>query len=512
MLAPLASYAQTESEAAAVYRKVSDSVVTINCDEYSGTGFVVDVLPRVPYLPDWHNRLVANLKSTLIVPTSFTVNQAMLFVRSKSFIVTALHVIEDSNNIEIVFKNGTKAQAHTIFGVIPDIDLAILICDTPPPGTPLTLANYSATDVGSNAYVIGSPLGILTSSITSGIISGKRTIDGLDLIQYSTPISSGNSGGPIVDKNGEVIGIVTFSIKDTQNINFGIGSPQIKKALVTESATLTPGTLSRKTNRLAEKPEPTKDTSNEEARKVYSRGAAQLVDTLYRAYLLWDADLWNALELSTIQSYDGLGSARLFRTRVEPMTNFPLSATQSEFRLLMEQSSREKLVGALFGINQISLDYGASIGRLVISLKYASTVTERELEQRVESCRSEGRRLRESIDAIYELIRTSGNHLLLYSELFDGIHPGIKCFVFTKFQLHPDFSATLEARSGITSSEWNIRKGDKIIGISRSGSKDFVKVSNWDDIWEYVNQDRKATEYELQLSRGPIPTVIRISF
>ncbi len=80
---------------------------------------------------------------------------------------------------------------------------------------------------GQKVVAIGSPLGLF-NSVSDGIISGFRVIDGVDMIQFTAPISHGSSGGAVLNMYGEVIGISTAGFDDGQNINLAVGYEYIR--------------------------------------------------------------------------------------------------------------------------------------------------------------------------------------------------------------------------------------------------------------------------------------------
>ena len=92
-------------------------------------------------------------------------------------------------------------------------------------GKPLSLADISKIEVGQEIYALGNPRG-LEGTISTGIISGSnfRHLDGEDLMQITAPISPGSSGGPVVNKEWEVIGVAVSSLEKGQNLNFAIPS------------------------------------------------------------------------------------------------------------------------------------------------------------------------------------------------------------------------------------------------------------------------------------------------
>jgi S1-C subfamily serine protease len=101
---------------------------------------------------------------------------------------------------------------------------------------PLPLANSDDVVVGEHAIVIGNPLG-LESTLTDGLISARRVYENRPWIQFSAPISSGNSGGPLINMRGDVIGVTTASLSGapvTQNLNFAIPINELKKLVRTE--------------------------------------------------------------------------------------------------------------------------------------------------------------------------------------------------------------------------------------------------------------------------------------
>jgi serine protease Do len=86
--------------------------------------------------------------------------------------------------------------------------------------------DYASLAVGETVYTIGSPKG-LVNTLGSGLVSGlRRSEEGIDLIQISAPLSEGSSGGGLFDERGNLIGVTTFTIRDSQNLNFAIAASQ----------------------------------------------------------------------------------------------------------------------------------------------------------------------------------------------------------------------------------------------------------------------------------------------
>jgi S1-C subfamily serine protease len=146
-------------------------------------------------------------------------------------VLTALHVVADATTIKLTFADGSDATAEVTTRQ-PENDIAVLRPSRVPAGLPpATLGNPNAMRIGSEAFVVGNPFG-LTGSLSSGVVSGldrSFRIPGSDqvihgLIQVDAAVNPGNSGGPLVDRGGAVVGIVTALINPTsEDVFIGIG-------------------------------------------------------------------------------------------------------------------------------------------------------------------------------------------------------------------------------------------------------------------------------------------------
>lgn len=142
------------------------------------------------------------------------------FYDAKGTVVTNYHVIEDCNSATIELNSGKSYEVTKVLGYSAERDIAILQTECSI-SAPLTVRN-TEVKTGETVYAIGSSLG-LTGSLSDGIISSaNREIDGLNYIQTTAPISHGNSGGPLIDEKGQVIGITTAYFSEGQNLNLAI--------------------------------------------------------------------------------------------------------------------------------------------------------------------------------------------------------------------------------------------------------------------------------------------------
>ena len=153
-------------------------------------------------------------------------------------IVTNDHVIDGANSITVTFINGTIVPA-TVVGADPYSDIAVIKVDAPAALLqPLRLGNSSALSVGEGVLAIGNPYG-LADTLTSGIVSAlsrEMTSESgytiADVIQTDAAINPGNSGGPLLNMNGEVVGINTAIPSSTSSgIGFAVPSNTILREL-----------------------------------------------------------------------------------------------------------------------------------------------------------------------------------------------------------------------------------------------------------------------------------------
>ena len=153
------------------------------------------------------------------------------FIVDKSgFIVTNNHVVAGADKITVIFQDETRLDAR-IVGLDPVTDIAVIKVD---PKTQLKTVSLGSSDklrVGEWVAAIGSPFG-LEYTVTAGIVSAKGRVIGSgpydDFIQTDASINPGNSGGPLINMQGEVVGINTMIIAGGQGIGFAIPVDQAK--------------------------------------------------------------------------------------------------------------------------------------------------------------------------------------------------------------------------------------------------------------------------------------------
>ena len=146
-------------------------------------------------------------------------------INAAGAVLTALHVVEGASRIQLAFADGTTAGA-TVLVTKPESDIAVLAPDQLPDlVVPAVMAG--PPPVGDAVYAVGNPLG-LTHSLTAGVVSatdrsiptGRGELSGL--IQFDAAVNPGNSGGPLLNRAGQVVGIVT-ALANPANQDFFVG-------------------------------------------------------------------------------------------------------------------------------------------------------------------------------------------------------------------------------------------------------------------------------------------------
>jgi tetratricopeptide (TPR) repeat protein len=198
---------------------------------------------RVEASQDLLPELVRRIKPSAVAIETFDSRGEKLSRGSGFFIdvdriVTNRHVIEGAHRAEVHSSTGLVIPVKGVIAVDAEGDIALLKIDPPIPQVrPLPLDKTSPQE-GESVVVIGNPLG-LEGSVTNGIVSAVRDIPTFGrIIQITAPISSGSSGSPVVNMQGQVIGIATLQVTGGQSVNFAIPSERISQLQATTMMSL----------------------------------------------------------------------------------------------------------------------------------------------------------------------------------------------------------------------------------------------------------------------------------
>lgn len=180
--------------------------------------------------------LVRRLKPAVVAIATYDAQGESLMTGSGFFlrpgqVVTNLHVVRGAKRSEIKTLDG-KGKVFPVVGTIAvdeEGDLALLRVDTPPERVRSSELASALPDEGETIFVIGNPLK-LEGSVSHGIVSAVREVPNVGrIIQITAPISHGNSGSPVFNLKGQVVGVVTVKVTNGQNINLAIAAARVEK-------------------------------------------------------------------------------------------------------------------------------------------------------------------------------------------------------------------------------------------------------------------------------------------
>lgn len=178
--------------------------------------------PAPPSFPDRRSMIPTLVKGVVTVEVKDGHGSGFL-ITTDGYIMTNAHVVGTSATAKIRFEQGFTLEGQVV-KVNPDFDVALIkVAGNDLPA--LSMGDDEALQLGEELFAIGTPLDEqLGQSVTRGIMSGKREIEGRKFIQTDVSINPGNSGGPLIDAEGKVVGVATMKIKaeGVQGIGFGV--------------------------------------------------------------------------------------------------------------------------------------------------------------------------------------------------------------------------------------------------------------------------------------------------
>jgi len=203
---------------------------TINTAESKGSELKITGAKPVSYTSS--KEMLRQVKSGVVTVLMDEGFGSGVIVSGDGYIVTNYHVVENRQHVQVKLNAELKLNA-TVVKVNPDYDLALLKVEAEDLKA-LAFGNSDEAEAGDEVYAIGTPMEMsLGQTVTRGIISGRRIINGMNFLQTDVSINPGNSGGPLLNERGEVIGIVTMKLsgKGIEGIGFGIPSNSIIEML-----------------------------------------------------------------------------------------------------------------------------------------------------------------------------------------------------------------------------------------------------------------------------------------
>jgi S1-C subfamily serine protease len=171
-------------------------------------------------MPSLEEMVSSAMPSIVLVET--TSGRGSAFYVQHDTLITNVHVVQQDSYVTLRRMDGSSVNAR-VHTRAPAFDVAVLKVAQASPSQPfLPMGTSQSLKTGQEVIVIGSALGTLQNSVSRGIVSGLRNSGGVNLVQSDAAANPGNSGGPMLDRYGRVVGILTAGYKGQQGLNFAV--------------------------------------------------------------------------------------------------------------------------------------------------------------------------------------------------------------------------------------------------------------------------------------------------
>ena len=179
--------------------------------------------------------MVSNIEHGVVHILTSNASGSGFIIDEDGLVVTNAHVLGSSKSVTVRLVSG-KEYIGDVASLGKDADLAIIDLSTSDRFVPITFGDSDLVSVGDNVIAVGYPIGNVlrgSQTVTRGIVSSKRVLDGVDYLQTDAAINPGNSGGPLFDRSGHVVGVNTSKIVkvDIEGVGLAIAINEVKAML-----------------------------------------------------------------------------------------------------------------------------------------------------------------------------------------------------------------------------------------------------------------------------------------
>ncbi len=453
-----------------VFNLRNDSVVTVVTDKGSGSGFFV--------------------KNGLVVATCF-------------------HVIKGAKSIAIEGTQGKKWSVGAIW-LDQESDAALLKLTEDSGRKPIPFGDFSKLSTGDDVCVIGNPLGFLSQTLTTGIVSAKRNDGVTNLIQTTAAISPGSSGSPLLNMLGEFVGFASFHFTEGQALNMAVSSSAIV-GLFAESPipissffeTSTPGSVKTEPTPSSK---PTKPTTESAAFRA-SQAFAKYYSGVAKQVMGWQTFYSKHCEAPSSNGTQFLTNVFDWQKKYNDSVNADKPFTEAAGYVWDIDA-----IGQFFKLITSMQDSGLELARAQCEVDRASRFDSARLELANEDCNAKKanvlRLLRQMFDTMYkqtwfkwEMFRQSCSPWAVYAFFGTGLE-GVQ----------PDPAIDNECIVGFSRNRSGLPIGSRITGVKRCTDSTYTPISTWvhlqDEIMSYSSPSNKITEVDIQFD-GPKSGTLR---
>jgi serine protease Do len=200
---------------------------------------IIACLVFINWRPNIHaqeslSNLVKRIEPSVVTVVTYYQNSKKNKIGSGFFIeqqqiISNWHVVAGANKIEVRTHEGRVFTVKRVTGYNMTSDVVMLTIDKPEPVIQPLSVLRSLPEKGERIFVIGNPLGTWEGSVTDGIVSAIRTIPNVgEIIQITAPVSMGSSGSPVINMQGQIIGMASLMDVRGQNLNFAVSGEMIE--------------------------------------------------------------------------------------------------------------------------------------------------------------------------------------------------------------------------------------------------------------------------------------------
>lgn len=459
--------AQTAGEL--VYRKAMPSVVTITAGDRTGTGFLV---------------------------------------RDKRTFITAAHVISNGEVPVVKFGKGSTLSVRSM-AVSMTHDLAVLETEDEVSAEPLALGDRDEISPGAQVFAIGTALGALSHTLTDGMLSGIRTSGVTEVIQVTSPFSPGMSGGPVLSKDSKVLGVISFTFTEGQNLNIAVAAKQVRSLLAEPMRGTLVVAAELKRAAASEQPKQAKSSESTRPPSIGSAEAkAQAVADLLSEVMWWaqaaeqdayrcsfDSMSMNDWRLVT-ESVDGARRRLPLLESKGVQNDFDISGRISR---LCSASEFEQLSGKILSISKALGDMASRYGMAIID-RHGGVSTKEHQARSWASATDAANRASSLVQDLMTIAFAIGGEQAVAGRL------GPKGYGFISvglgIQYDPDRPEVAAVRWRYPSVNSAFRVGDVITGMRIPTAPEFVLIENWRDAARFLKQVKGDSEVVVRVRSG----------
>jgi S1-C subfamily serine protease len=241
--------------------------------------------------------LVSRVSPAVVTIQAGSARGSGFFVAADT-VITNVHVVGGETTVMVRRADGTATSAR-VDTLSPAFDLAVLkVLDVSPTQSTMPLARAGDVRIGEEVIAIGTPLGFLQNTVSRGIVSGVRRVRGATVVQTDAAVNPGNSGGPLLDMKGSVIGVVNSGYVGGDGLSFAVSVDHVRAVLDGRPG---PAPVAPSPPEQFDPLSPAVDEPADARRENATRGFEQSVDQLARRADLLD-ERWKSF---AAQCYDG---------------------------------------------------------------------------------------------------------------------------------------------------------------------------------------------------------------